>query len=294
MTMRRVIICIAVCLITSIAGVLTPRVHAANAINAITVSPLRSEIQIQPSTSYTLALTIKNSGSSAAMVTLDAEKFKVTDEKYDYSFSTTSQINSWVSFSKNSFNLQPGISQLIQATISVPVTAESGGDYISLFATSQPINSASNTISTSERVGSLLYITITGPSTSNGSLVSLTLPFLSLRTPDWNATIHNGGTAHFRSAYSLKLSTLFGQSLGTTQSSSLILPNTIRLVTGSLPTVSWIGIYKADFTIGLGDNPTKHITRYIAIVPPLQAIALLVIIVWTIFIIRTRSRKTRD
>jgi len=246
--------------------------------SGLTISPLRTEPEIAPGTVYTGQLLLVNTTASNMTISMSSAQFGVVDENYDYSFNLTSELTGWVLFSPSSFLLTPGNEIDVTYTVNVPLGAEPGGRYISLFATSQPSAVDGSGIKSQEQVASLLYITVTGDVTRYGKLVSLHNPWLMTGPTIWTTEIQDNGTTHFESDYSLTEETLFGKQVGYMSGSALILPDSIRLVTGNIPQPKTPGIYKIVYSIGLGDEPAVNTTRYIIYVSPLDGILILFVV----------------
>lgn len=252
------------------------------------ISPLRSELTILPGTSFDGTLTLTNSGKQSVSVSLVAEAFSVTNQVYDYSFDATGKGADWTSFSQKTLDIEPGKSATVSYKVSVPIDAEPGGRYISLFASSSPVTS-NNGVTSVNRVASLLYITVAGDITQTGNILTFNSPLLSFTNPSWTAAIQNNGSAHFHSLYNVQVKSLFGgTSLGSSQGDSLILPSSVRLVSQKIPNLDVIGIYRLDYTIGLGDVSAYQETRWMFYVPPLQLL-LLISIVIGILLLRTKK-----
>lgn len=255
------------------------------------ISPLRSELTISPGTSFDGKLTLTNSGKQAVSVSLKAEVFSVTNQTYDYAFNPSGTGVDWVSFSKDIITIDPTKSAVITYKVSVPLDAEPGGHYVSLFASSSPSTSV-NGVSSVNRVASLLYITVAGDITQTGKVLTFNSPYISFQNPEWTATLQNSGSAHFHSLYSVQVVSLFGKKpLSSTQSDSLILPSSIRLITQAIPHPEWLGVYRLNYTIGLGDVAAQQYTRWMIYLPPLQ-VALVAGIIAGLFLLRPKRQKT--
>lgn len=255
------------------------------------ISPLRNELTIAPGTSFDGTLSLTNSGKTPLVVTLDAEAFSVTNEVYDYSFNPSGNGVEWVSFSNNSVTIPPSGLATVTYKVAVPISAEPGGRYISLFASSSPTASSTG-VTSINRVASLLYITIAGDVTRTGKVLTFNSPIITFGNPAWSATIQNSGTAHFHSLYSVTVKSLFGgNALKTVQGDSLILPSSVRLISQSIPNPDWIGVYRLDYTIGLGDIPAKQETRWILYLPPFQTLVCTVGIVFAGLLLIPRRKK---
>lgn len=258
----------------------------------LTLSPLRSELNIAPGTLFDGVLTVTNSTKKPMTVNLSAEKFSVINQQYDYAFTAESNETKWINFSSSEVNLLPDASKKITFTIGVPLSAEPGGRYISLFA-STDTGVSSGGVESRQRVASLLYITVTGDVSRDGHLVSLTSPWFISAKSTWNTALQNTGSTHFRSRYNIKLNNLFWYGTSANMSGdALILPGTVRSVSDTLPAPKWPGIYKIVYTIGLGDTPAVTETRFI-IYMPMWVILVCVAIIVILALALHRRRKTK-
>lgn len=236
----------------------------------LTLSPLRSELEIAPGTSLSGTLTVTNSTDKPMTVDFSAEEFSVVGRQYNYAFNAQSDVAKWATFNPSEVNLTAGQSINVRYTVGVPLSTEPGGYYISLFA-STTVGPADDQGNSQQRVASLLYTTVysdvLGAVTKVGRVLDLSSPWLITDKGIWGMTLQNGGTAHYRSNYSIKVQDLFGEKVGDDQNSALILPNTIRALSGEIPMPSIPGVYKIIYTIGLGDIPNATVVRYMLFLP---------------------------
>lgn len=249
--------------------------------NGLTLSPIRSELGIAPGTSIGGVLTVANSTDKTMEVNFSAEEFSVINQQYDYTFKTDSDLTKWVTFTPAKVSLAAGESKKVSFLVGVPVSAEPGGRYISLFAGN---NSASSDygMNFSQRVASLLYITVAGNVSKTGRLLSLSSPWVVNDNGKWDMTLQNTGSTHFTGWYNIKSENIINHSISSSISGeALILPGTIREVTGILPLPKIPGVYKITYVVTLGDTPAITNTRYVLYIPVL----LLVIIVFVIVVL---------
>lgn len=283
-----------VCVITLIAGVslfVSTSVSAQQS-NSISISPLRQEATIDPGFTYSNSLTIKNTGTESRQIDLSAETFNVTNQAYDYLFKTDTTEAKWVTFDTSSFILKAGESKVVTYQVSVPIGTEPAGYYLALFALNRPEEATVAGISPTPRGGSLLYLTVSGDASRSGQLIRLSTPVVVFASGDWSATLQNSGTLHYQSVYSAKISTLWDRQVSFKEDSRLVLPQSVRLVEGSFPTPEVLGLYKATFTVSLGDTPQHQETRWFLYLPPIQTGLILLIIIGLSVIIRTRRKSS--
>jgi hypothetical protein len=239
----------------------------------ISITPLRTELDIAPGVAQSGTLTLTNGGEEAQDVSFSAETFNVKNEAYDYTFTQNTPESSWIRFTQSSLQIAPGKSVDIGYSVNVPTSAEPAGYYVALLATHTP--NAGSGIIPSAQVASLLYITVTGDTVSTGKVLELRSPVVSFGTARWSASLQNTGTVHFRSNYTVTLRNMVGQAVGEALDSRLILPGSIRFIDGGIPDPEIIGIYRLDYTIGLGNNPGMSESRWVLYIPPLQGLLVM-------------------
>ncbi|CAN5412886.1 hypothetical protein BH10PAT4_BH10PAT4_1000 [soil metagenome] len=265
-----------------------------NSTKGLTVSPLRTEITVDPGTSQDQTLTLKNTNDRPISVRLTAEEFSVINQQYDYAFNTETQLIKWVTFTPDTLDIAVGETKKATFRIGVPLTAEPGGRYLSLFASTKT-GTSSDGAESLQRVASLVYITVNGDVSRSGNLVSLNAPWITTGPNSWSIALQNTGTTHYHSRYNVVIQSLFGgNDVAGMNGSALILPGTVRLVSDALPLPPGPGIYKAIYTIGLGDTPARVETRYLIYLPPVAIIvSLFSLILITSLISEYRSRKRK-
>lgn len=259
--------------------------------NGLTVSPLRKEFNINPGTSQDGTLTISNSSEKTITVSLSAEEFSVVNQKYDYAFTSESDFVNWVLFDDREVILNGKETKKVNYKINVPLTAEPGGRYLSMFASTKTKIDSSQESSSLQRVASLLYVTVLGDVTRSGNLLSITSPWLVGDSGDWSAVLQNTGTTHFYSRYNVVVNNLIGNEVINSMSgSAMILPGTVRLVTDKLPLPRFFGIYRYVYTVGLGDTPATVRTAYFIYSPP-QLILILALSVICFYIVNQKKKR---
>ncbi|MCX6728296.1 MAG: hypothetical protein NTV39_00800 [Candidatus Saccharibacteria bacterium] len=252
----------------------------------LTLSPLRTEMNIAPGTAQNGELKVTNNSTKPMVVTMSSEAFSVINQQYDYAFTAESNEVNWVSFNHPEVDLGPEESEIVTYTVGVPLSAEPGGRYLSVFASTDS-GLISNGVESRQRVASLFYITVLGDVSRVGHLVSLSSPWFITGDSTWNTSLQNTGSTHYRSRYSLQIKDLIiDRTVASMSGESLVLPDTIRLIPNKLPAPFWPGVYKAVYNIGLGDNPAVTKTQLILYMPVwatiIVVIAVTIIASWLI------------
>jgi len=262
-------------------------------LKGLTLSPLRSELEIAQGTLLDGTLIVTNSTDKVMTVSLSAEEFNVTNQQYDYAFTAESDVTKWVNFSSTKVDLAAGESQTISFAVGVPLTAEPGGRYISLFASTDAAIQDGG-VSSRQRIASLLYVTVTGDVSRAGHLVSLSSPWAVGGNSRWSIAVQNTGTTHFRSRYNVKVQNVVGHAfVASMTGDALILPGTVRAVSDILPLPQLPGLYKYLYTIGLGDTPATVETRYVLYMPPVAIVVVVTAIILLVSgLLRRRPRTS--
>lgn len=243
----------------------------------LTFSPLRTEFDVAPGTSHEGILRVSNSTDKPMTVHLSAEAFKVINQQYDYAFSAESDVAKWVTFAPQDIDLAAGEGKNVAYAVGVPLAAEPGGRYISLFA-STDTSTTEGGVKSRQRVASLVYLTVLGDVSRIGRLVSLSSPWAISGESQWSVALQNKGTTHFRSRYEVRVQYLLGSGIAASRTGdALVLPGTVRAITDSLPLPSWPGVYEVVYRIGLGDTPAKTEKRFILYLPPAAIAGILVV-----------------
>lgn len=259
----------------------------------LTISPLRTEVEIAPGTSQDKTLSITNNNDYLITVQLSVEEFSVINQQYDYAFNVETQLAKWVTFTPDTLELAVGETKTATFTVGVPINAEPGGRYISMFATTDA-GASNDGVASRQRVASLIYMTVSGEVSRSGKLATLNSPWFIAQPSDWTATLQNTGSTHYRSRYNVVVYPLFGDSeVARTNGDVLILPGTVRSIKDKIPHPGLPGIYKVVYTIGLGDTPADVQTRYVVYLPPVAIIVSLFAIILILSLISEYKSRTK-
>ena len=259
---------------------------------SLSIEPIREELTLKTEQSIDNQLIVRNSTDKPISVSLEAESFSVINESYDYGFTKAEDLKSWVRFNETSVQLPAKESHLFTYTVSAPQNAEPGGKYIAIFSTTN--SETKNAVTSLERAGTLLYITIPGAITKIGTVVDARTPTMNFRRQiNSIARIRNTGSAHFKSRTKIEVRNIFGGFISSREDEHLLLPNTVRAVEEPVLLGKFPGLYRIRTTIGLGDTPAHTKTQLVWYVPflPTTFLSILVMLSGRKIVRLLRKRK---
>ncbi|HOX96672.1 MAG TPA: hypothetical protein PLI45_04825 [Candidatus Woesebacteria bacterium] len=163
-------------LITSLSFIfLASPVHSQMSITAI---PPKVELKGDPGQTLTATLKVRNGSSETQSFTVSVEDFIVIDN-IGTPIPITTKINNrwslanWISAPKE-IPVDSGGTQIINVSIKIPMTALSGGHYAMVTYTPNTENKPGDLRQTgnviTQRVGTLIYVTVNGPVTEKATL----------------------------------------------------------------------------------------------------------------------------
>ncbi|HET9412136.1 MAG TPA: hypothetical protein VFO38_04795 [Candidatus Saccharimonadales bacterium] len=223
------------------------------------VSPLRQYISLDAGGSHDGSLTVANNTPNPINVTLSVEQFSVANFTYDFTFLPAKE--EWVKVGVTTIQLQPGKNSQVPFTIAPPPGSKPGGHYFSIVA-STSFDGVSNV-----RIAALLYVTIKGQISAATQIVKDDLPFLAIGNPiPYQLQIKGTGNSH---AFVFMAGQLHGFTAKdpTQEAAHIILPDTTRVLSGTIQAPLLPGVYKATFGYASDSGETKEKTRYIVYLP---------------------------
>jgi len=227
------------------------------------ISPLRQYVSLNAGTQKSGTFTVANLTDKSIDVSLLVKQFSVSDYSYNYKFSDT--INNWVSLGVTQTTLKPYQSQSIPYQIAVPPGSAGGGLYYTLFASS---NVTDKGVASTIQATTLLYVTVNGNLIRTSTLVSSSIPrFVFSNHINYTVNVKNTGNTHYFANFSGQLHGLFVRP-AQTGNSHLLLPSTIRKITGSIATPPLPGIYEATYGYKTDADTSVYESRLIIFIPP--------------------------
>jgi hypothetical protein len=213
---------------------------------------------------------------------LSVEQFSVADYSYDYHFAASH--DDWVSLSLSQITLQPGKSQEITYTANPPSNAVPGGHYFAIFATASASDGSTQNIA---RATTVLYVTVSGALRTTSEIKSVSIPQFAFGDISYSLDIKNTGNTHFFIYTEGGLSGLPKQQ--DSKNAHLLLPQTIRQVSGTIPAPLLPGMYTATFGYLTENGQVVQRTAHIVYLP-WWTILVVIGLVW-IFVVLWRRFK---
>src|SRR3989338_8622625 len=127
--------------------------------HALTISPLRHTVVIDPGREEEVTMVITNDSASAILLTPDIDAFQLDPETGRAIFGARDEAVSWVKSRAQRLALDPGEKRELVFRIAVPKAAEPGSHYLGLFVGTAP---AEGMVGIGSRVGTLLFLHVSG------------------------------------------------------------------------------------------------------------------------------------
>lgn len=281
--MRRVAVAVfALCIVMSFFG--GSQVDADDGDNrGLLVTPIRAYKTVDPGGIDADTLTVANLTKNAIDVSLSTEQFSVVDYTYDFTFERPRE--DWIRLAAVDLHLEAGESKAIKYQVEAPKTAEPGGHYFTLLA--------STSLKPNEKVqaATMLYVTVNGNLVKTSAILDDSVPTVSFGGDiPFHFTAKNTGNTHFFAYTTGKLEGLSAQS-EKNDAAHVLMPQTSRVLEGTFSAPLLPGIYKANYGFKTDGGALVTHEKYI-VYAPLWAVALLVGAAWLLVVwFRRRARR---
>lgn len=275
--------------------VFTSGVYAVDpALDSITISPVSAKLQLSPGETVSGTFKVINSGAADLVFKVYATPFYVNDNDYDnlqFSGETSrTQIARWISFDQTEYTLAPSATAQIAYHVNVPASVPAGGQYAAIMAESVPVNG--DGVTTSSRVGMLVFSSIEGTTIEKGEFLSSTIQSWYQTSPvKTSVNVKNSGNTDFTISTTLKVRNLFG---GEVYDSGVrenqILPETSREVSLDWDSDMRVGFYTIEQNVKfLNFNETY--TRVVLLMPVWLLLVIIIIVVAIVALIIVKMQK---
>ncbi|KKI22726.1 hypothetical protein XM48_00410 [Leucobacter sp. Ag1] len=271
-------------------------VDASDEPSAITISPTREKLALDPGQSYNGTFEVFNSGSKPIEFSVYVSPYQISDIDYQNpDFETDAprtQLSRWVTLGSESVTLEANELTKVPYLIQVPEDVPAGGQYAALFVETRVPDESDSSVVVKSRAGMLLYVTVNGDTREAGRITEERVDWWQPAAPlTSSTTVKNTGNTDFFVSSRIQVSTLFGNEVFESSKQSPVLPDTSRRIA-----LEWAesspGIYQVTTTTTiLGEDQVS--SKWVFVLPLgilLGILSGLVLAVGVFWIVR-RSRK---
>lgn len=180
---------------------------------AISVSPLRQSVAIDPGKTETMFIAVKNDVTSTVRITGEVEAFSIDEQTGRPVFGKSDPATAWITTADAAMTLRPGEEKNIPFTISIPAGTAPGGHYLGLFARAIRNGGAGEVGS---RIGSLLFLYVGGviQETLTREVFSVKPNVIFFGPAEIFLQVKNNGTIHVAPAGAITVETASGRRVG--------------------------------------------------------------------------------
>ena len=174
----------------------------ASAQMTLEVNPIRAEHQIEAGASETNVIEVRNAGSQAARVKVQAQDWQM-NRKGEVAFaragSTPGSLSPWLEINPTDFQIEPGQTKEIRYTLTVPTGARTGSYHEAIIVEGMPSQQgppSPKKMAIHGRFGVMIYETVGKPDIRARFTDFQVLP--ERNQVKFVVSLANAGTAHFR------------------------------------------------------------------------------------------------
>lgn len=179
--------------------------------SAVSITPLRQTIVLDPGSTEVLELTIKSDEAAPASFAASVEAFGIDEKTGVAIFDKEDIATDWITPRQKEVMVAPGKEATIQFDVNIPRQAEPHSHYVALFAEGK---SSEGQIGVSTRLGSLVYLHIAGPIRENAGLEFFRADGASFNnSPIAHMRMENTGSIHLIPQGEIVLKDWFGKTV---------------------------------------------------------------------------------
>lgn len=268
--------------------------RAAN--GGLTISPTSINKEIAAGSAYKTEVIVINQGDVDVSYKVYATPYSVTGEEYKPYFSPTpgaTDITQWFTFGSSGKTLKVGNDDHIPVTITVPVGTGAGSYYGTIFAETK--DKGDNGVITQKRVGTVVYIRVSGNAIERGKVETWDVPWLQKSPLSASLRLSNTGSVHYESKVDVTVSDIFGGKKFAYERQPKVLPQKVRHVPIAWQNGATFGLFKVQGEVTYLHKTEKLPTRIVFVASPAMRVftivALLGFVIGMIMIGKKRVAK---
>lgn len=277
---------------------------------ALTVSPARLELNVDPGMSTSDEFTLINEQDSDQVFYTSVENFEAQGESGTPNFTPGKDgLAAWVQVAPT-VTIKKGEKIKVPFTINVPQDADAGGHFAAIFLSTQPPAVKGGEVSVGAKVGMLMLIRVSGDIKEDGGVRSFLLKngghFATTLPIDFVYRFNNNGNDRAKPVGSINIKNTFGittQTLDANNREGNVLPNSVRRfevrwgteepLPASASFFSFVkyemrnfalGVYFANLDLTFGTTGKSSTSLYFVVIP-WHLLIIIIIIVIIIFLL---------
>lgn len=250
------------------------------------ITPARAYTTVNPGSTAHGGITVANYTDHPQNITLYVDQFSVANYTYDYTFTPPKE--DWVKLSLTQTSLQPGQNINITYTAAPPAHATIGGHYFAIFASAIPTDGSSKD---QLRATTVMYITVNGALHLQSQIIKDSFPHFAFDDIDYTLDVKNTGNTHFF-IYTAGGFNGMPRKKDTARA-HLLLPGTVRQVSGTIAAPLLPGIYTATYGYLTENGQVVKRTAQVVYLPWWTALVV-VGVVWIAIVLWRRFRRRRS
>lgn len=272
--MKRTLMTLAIASVSVLGALIAVPAHAQanDAAQGIEISPALVDLNAERGKTYTIKLRVTNVTPATLVYSSEVNDFTSKDETgapqvlIGSSLPPAASVIGWVSTDQE-FTLASRETRIIYATVTIPADAEPGGHYGALRFSGHAPELKETGVGLSASAGMLMLIRVAGNINESAKLESFFTALPSDKTKQASlfensdigfvTRINNDGNVHVKPVGNIQIHDVFGNAVGTVavnDTSSNVLPHSIRRFEGEFKGNWLFGYYTADLTIGYGST----------------------------------------
>lgn len=279
--------------------------------HALTVSPARLEMSVDPGVQTVGEFTIVNEQNSDETYYTSVENFEAQGESGTPNFTPSKDgLASWVEVAP-SIVIKKGEKIKIPFTVNTPNDADAGGHFAAIFLTTIPPATKGGEVSVGAKVGMLLLLRVSGDIKEDGGVRSFTLRngghIVTTLPVDFVYRFNNNGNDREKPTGAIKVRNMIGMesaNINANPTEGNVLPNSIRrfevrwgtedALPASASFFSFVkyemrnfalGVYFANLDLSYGTNDKKADSSLFFVVFPWHLIIIIVIVLAILYIL---------
>ncbi len=297
---------------------LAPAAHADDTPITLGISPAISEITLGRGQTIQRQITVDNHEATPVAARVYAENFEAAGPYGAVSFNTDDtrqySASSWLKLGSSNLVLNPHERHVLSFQIDSPPDAEPGGHYAAIFfepVAAQAGHDSSN-IGISQRVGALLFITVGGNNTEQGSVLGaqtsthcsgLKCSFKTDALREWGPVpfafnFENTGNVHVKVKGNIVITGIFGRKIGEVPvGEKTVLPGSSRSFEATWLREVLFGKYNATLTLTYGTQSRSETASTTFWVVPWRALlvaGLTIGVIWLVVWLVKRKKPRKN